>query len=62
MEVLQLAQFFQELPIKGFKIDDYPLKSVDRLFGGSSTFKFGPWLKEYLRWFIWGIRKIKNEK
>ena len=47
---------------KGFKIDDYPLKSVDRLFGGSSTFKFGPWLKEYLRWFIWGIRKIKNEK
>ena len=38
--------------LKGFKIDDYPLKSVDRLFVGSSTFKFGHWLKEYLRWFI----------
>tara|TARA_B100001057_G_scaffold453779_1_gene498877 strand:- start:6142 stop:6861 length:720 start_codon:yes stop_codon:yes gene_type:complete len=48
--------------LKGFKIDEYPLKSVDRLFGGSSTFKFGPWLKEYLRWFIWGIKKIKNGK
>ena len=48
--------------LKGYKIDEYPLKSVDRLFGGSSTFKFGPWLKEYLKWFFWGIKKIKNEK
>ena len=38
--------------LKGFKIDEYPLKSVDRLFGGSTTFKFGPWLKEYLKWLI----------
>lgn len=48
--------------LKNYKVDEYPLKSVDRLFGGSSTFKFGPWLKEYLKWFIWGIKKIKNEK
>ena len=48
--------------LKGYKIDEYPLKSVDRLFGGSSTFKFGPWLKEYLKWFFWGIKKIKHEK
>ena len=48
--------------LKNYKIDEYPLKSVDRLFGGSSTFKFGPWLKEYLRWFVWGVKKIKNEK
>ena len=45
--------------LKKFKIDEFPLKSVDRLFGGSSTFKFGPWLVEYLKWFIWGIKKIK---
>jgi dolichol-phosphate mannosyltransferase len=44
-----------------YKIGEYPLKSVDRLFGGSSTFRFGPWLKEYLRWFIWGVKKIKNK-
>ena len=48
--------------LKDFKIDEYPLKSVDRLFGGSSTFKFGPWLKEYLKWFVWGVKKIKYEK
>ncbi len=48
--------------LKKFKIDEYPLKSVDRLFGGSSTFNFGPWFKEYLKWFLWGIKKIKNEK
>jgi len=62
--------FAFELTIKafvnGFKIDEYPLKSVDRLFGGSSTFRLGPWVKEYLKWFIWGYLNIKkrhrNEK
>jgi len=54
---LSIKVYLQE-----FKIDEYPLKSVDRLFGGSSTFKFGPWLKEYFKWFIWGIKKIKYEK
>lgn len=48
--------------LKKYKVDEFPLKSVDRLFGGSSTFNFGPWLKEYLRWFVWGVKKIKNEK
>ncbi len=48
--------------LKNYKIGEYPLKSVDRLFGGSSTFKFGPWLKEYLKWFFWGIKQIKNKK
>ena len=41
-----------------YKIGEYPLKSVDRLFGGTSTFRFGPWLSEYLKWFFWGIKKI----
>ena len=48
--------------LKDYKIGEYPLKSVDRLFGGSSTFKFGPWLKEYLKWFLWGLIKIKKKK
>jgi len=46
--------------IKGYKISEYPIKSVDRLFGGSSTFKLGPWLKEYLKWFFWGIRETRK--
>ena len=56
--------FAFELSIKvylgKYKIGEFPLKSVDRLFGGSSTFKFGPWLKEYLKLFIWGIKKIRK--
>ena len=58
--------FAFELSIKAYtmnlKVGEVPLISVDRLFGGSSTFKFGPWLKEYLRWFFWGLKKIKNKK
>lgn len=54
---LSIKVYLQE-----FKIGEYPLKSVDRLFGGSSTFRFGPWLSEYLKWFFWGIKKIKLKK
>ena len=48
--------------LKNYKLEEYPIKSVDRLFGGSSTFKFGLWLKEYLRWFFWGLKEINSEK
>lgn len=58
--------FAFELTIKvylnNFKITETPLKSVDRLFGGSSTFKTFPWVKEYLKWFFWGIKKIRRLK
>ena len=46
--------------LKNFKIEEVPLKSVDRLFGGTSTFRPLPWIKEYLRWFFWGIRKLRK--
>ncbi len=48
--------------IKNYKVDEFPLKSVDRLFGGSSTFRLGPWLIEYMKWFIWGIKNVKKNK
>ena len=55
-----------ELTIKvyigNYKVDEFPLKSVDRLFGGSSTFKLGPWLIEYMKWFIWGVKNVKKKK
>ena len=60
--------FAFELSIKvflnNFKISEVPFKSVDRLFGGSSTFKPLAWIKEYLKWFFWGVAQIrkKNEK
>ena len=41
----------------GIKMGEVPLVSIDRLFGGQSSFKLGPWLVEYLRWFLWGLRR-----
>jgi len=58
--------FAFELTVKvflnNFKVNEVPLKSVDRLFGGSSTFKTVPWIKEYLKWFFWGLKSIKKKK
>ena len=42
-------------------LGEVPLISIDRLYGGKSSFQLGPWVKEYSRWFFWGIKKsIKN--
>ncbi len=58
--------FAFELSIKvylqNYNISEQPIKSVDRLFGGSSTFRLGPWVKEYLKWFFWGIKKTYKKK
>jgi len=42
----------------GLKLGEIPVKGVDRLFGGRSTFKPGLWAKEYFRWYIWGLKKL----
>jgi glycosyltransferase involved in cell wall biosynthesis len=53
--------FAFEMSIKaqllGLRLGEVPLVSIDRLFGGESSFRLGPWLMEYLRWFFWGFRK-----
>ena len=48
--------------LKDYKIKEVPFKSVDRLFGGKSTFKPMSWIREYLKWFIWGIKNAKKNK
>lgn len=47
---------------KGFKLGEVPIISIDRLYGGKSTFLLGPWVKEYMRWFKWGIRHLPVSK
>ncbi len=51
-----------ELAIKaqaaGLKLGEVPIVSIDRLYGGKSTFSLGPWFKEYLKWFFFGIRHL----
>lgn len=46
--------------VLGMKIGEVPVVSIDRLYGGESTFILGPWLREYLRWFFWGIKNLRG--
>jgi len=44
--------------IMGLRLGEVPIVSIDRLFGGESTFRLGPWTMEYLRWFLWGMKHL----
>ena len=44
-----------KVQIAGMKLGEVPIISIDRLAGGKSTFSLGPWIKEYSRWFFWGL-------
>jgi glycosyltransferase involved in cell wall biosynthesis len=46
--------------IAGARFGEVPIVSIDRLYGGKSTFSLGPWFKEYLRWFFWGIKSLRS--
>ena len=46
--------------LAGWKLGEVPVISIDRLYGGKSTFRLGPWTDEYLRWFIWGWRNLRR--
>jgi len=40
----------------GLRLGEVPIVSTDRLYGGESSFRLGPWVMEYSRWFLWGWR------
>lgn len=40
----------------GFQLGEVPIISIDRLYGGKSTFRVKAWVMEYSRWFFWGLR------
>ncbi len=46
----------------GLKLGEVPIISIDRLYGGKSTFKLGPWVGEYSRWFLWGLRRTRQAR
>jgi hypothetical protein len=46
----------------GVRMGEVPIISIDRLYGGKSTFRLGPWVGEYLRWFLWGARELRRTK
>jgi dolichol-phosphate mannosyltransferase len=45
--------------IVGLRLGEVPIVSIDRLYGGASTFRLGPWVGEYLRWFLWGAKRLR---
>lgn len=45
----------------GLQLGEVPIISIDRLYGGESTFKLGPWVREYLHWFWWGMRHLRSD-
>jgi len=46
--------------LAGLRLGEVPIVSIDRLYGGESTFSLGPWVIEYLRWFWWGLRQSRT--
>jgi len=48
--------------LAGFKLGEIPILSIDRLYGGKSTFQALPWFIEYSCWFCWGIIQLHAQK
>jgi len=53
-----------ELAIKaqlaGLRVGEVPIVSIDRLFGGRSTFALVPWFAAYLKWFLWAVGEFRR--
>jgi hypothetical protein len=47
--------------LAGLRLGEVPIVSIDRLYGGKSTFRLGPWFVEYLRWFLWGLVRMRAQ-
>ena len=42
-------------------LGEVPVISLDRIYGGESTFKLTSWIFEYLRWYYWGLINLKKK-
>lgn len=45
----------------GLRLGEVPIVSIDRLYGGKSTFRVRSWTSEYMRWFIWGTLALRKQ-
>lgn len=46
----------------GMRMTEVPIVSIDRLYGGKSSFRAASWSKEYWRWFMFGLREIPKAR
>ena len=44
--------------LQNYRIAQVPIKSIDRIFGGESTFKLFSWIQKYYSLAIWGAIQI----
>ncbi len=44
----------------GLELGEVPIVSIDRPYGGTSTFKFWPWFRTYWSWFWWGVIELRK--
>lgn len=46
----------------GLRLGEVPIISIDRLFGGKSSFKLVPWIAGYAGYFITGVTRLPRAK
>ncbi len=51
-------EFAIKAQLLGWKLGEVPMISINRFYGGKSSFKFGPWVVEYTKWFLWGLKHL----
>lgn len=48
--------------LAGLKLGEVPIISIDRLFGGESTFRLVPWVMNYFGYFATAIARLPRSK
>ncbi len=51
-------EFAIKAQLAGWKLGEVPMVSINRFYGGKSSFKLGPWVTEYTKWFLWGLTRL----
>ena len=46
----------------GMKLGEVPIISINRFYGGKSSFKLGAWVTEYSKWFVKGLKMMYSSK
>lgn len=54
-------EFAIKAQLAGWKLGEVPMISVNRFYGGKSSFKLGPWVIEYSKWFLWGLMHLHTK-
>lgn len=53
----ELSIKIQEL---GMQVGEIPITSINRFYGGTSSFSLGGWFVEYTWWFLRGVRALRK--